>query len=336
MNLDLIKDLIKITIEKEFQNSFQSIWNRLFNKKINEINVEAKIITSTVSEKVDWGLEKLGIPEAWRISTGEGVKVAILDSGIDLNHPDLKGSIISYKDFTGSGTVQDANGHGTHVAGIIGARKNGLGVVGVAPDCQLYIGRVLGNEGNGSFDWIVDGINWCIEQKVNVINMSLGGNTPYEPLRLAINRACDYGITIIAAAGNSGAPNKNNTFTTSWPANYDNVIAVGAINRDLLRSNFSSVGPEVDVMAPGEEIYSTYPPQRWAMLSGTSMATPFVTGVAALILAKHLKDQGSTPIHNWSDMKQHLLHFATDLGSAGKDNWTGWGIINPLKELRED
>lgn len=336
MILDLLKDLVKIAFEHELKDSFSGIYNRLFKNKTSIGDVQVKELAYVVSETVDWSLDKMGIPAAWTYSTGEGAKVGILDSGIDLKHPDLQGAIAAYKDFTGRNDITDYVGHGTHVAGIVGARKNGIGIIGVAPSCQLYIGKVLDNTGSGSFDNIIDGINWCIEQKVHIISMSLGGNCPYEPLRLAINRALDYNITIIAAAGNNGSVLHGTSFTTSWPANYDNVIAVGSINRDLKRSQFSSIGARVDIMAPGEEIYSTYPPQRWAILSGTSMATPFVSGVAALIMSKHLKNQGSTPITNWADMKQHLLHFATDLETAGRDNFTGFGLINPTQELKED
>lgn len=336
MILYILKDLLKIAIEKELHEVFQGIWNRLFKNKTSIGDVETKMVAMDVGEKVDWGLDKLGIPSSWSVSTGQGVKVAVLDSGIDLKHPDFQGAVAAYKDFTGRNDVTDYCGHGTHCAGIIGARKNGIGIIGVAPDCQLYIGKVLDNTGSGSFDNIVDGVNWCIEQKVHIISMSLGGNSPYEPLRLAITRALDYGITVIAAAGNNGSVLRGNSFTTSWPANYDNVVAVGSINRNMIRSQFSSVGERVDIMAPGEEIYSTYPPQKYAILSGTSMATPFVAGVAALILSKHLKNQGSTPINNWMDMKQHLLQFATDIGTPGKDTFDGWGIINPQKELQDD
>ncbi len=277
-----------------------------------------------VKEVIDWGLKALGVPDIWKQTEGEGIKVAVLDTGIATHHPDLKDAIIKTKDFTGDG-IEDRQGHGTHCAGIIGARHDQAGIIGVAPKVQLMIGKVLNNHGSGRISWIIEGMKWAVAEGADIISMSLGASTGTPELEQACKDVIASNTILIVAAGNDGEGND----TISYPGHYKDVICVGSINRKMKRSYFSSTGPNLKIMAPGEDVLSCYPPDRYSRLSGTSMATPFVAGVAALILAKHRKLGGKTPCENQKQMLEHLIKVAKDIEDPGWDKDTGWGIINP-------
>ena len=279
-----------------------------------------------LSEIQDWGLRMLNIPSLWRQTEGEGIKVAVLDTGISLNHHDLVGSVsrYNYKDFTRSPHgIADQQGHGTHCAGIVAARKNNTGIVGVAPKAELIIGKVLGDDGSGSGENIANGIDWAVDKGADIISMSLGAQVDIPVIHESIKRAVSNGTFFLCAAGNDSLN------YVDYPGAYEETIAVGSINRQKRLSSFSSIGEEVTIVAPGEDINSTYPPNSYAKLSGTSMATPFVAGVAALILSKHKKYGGDTPINTQKELEEHLAMTAIDLGSIGFDNKYGWGLINP-------
>ncbi len=272
-------------------------------------------------ERINWGQYLLGIPDSWTQSQGKGIKVAVLDTGIDMDHPDLADAIADHKDFTGDG-IEDANGHGTHCAGIIGARLNGVGFVGVAPKCKLLIGKVLNNSGSGSYEWISSGIDWAVQKGAHVISMSLGGPSTEPTLHRSIHLALAEGRTIICAAGNQGSFGVN---TIGYPGRYGSVITIAAHDLNGNPAGFSSRGGEIDFMAPGTDIWSTYKEGGFAELSGTSMATPFVAGMAALLLSKHQQRQGSTPIHTNEDLRDHFLFMAAHRG--WHDNASGYGPI---------
>lgn len=214
----------------------------------------------------------------------------------------------------------------THCAGIIAGVDNGIGVIGVAPSVELYGVKVLGDNGSGGIPAIVKGIDWAIANQINVISMSLGcSQDPGAELHEAIKRAYAAGITIVAASGNEATH-------CGWPAAYPEVIAVGAIDAGFDKANFSNFGSEVDVAAPGVQIYSTYKDQQYAKLSGTSMATPMVAGCVAIVmsLAKHLGKK-FTP-----DMVLDMLtRKSVDLGQDGKDINYGAGAINLYKLLAQ-
>ncbi len=285
----------------------------------------------SLAETRDWGLRMLNIPSLWRQTEGEGISVAVLDSGISLNHPDLAGAVkrYGYKDFTGSPHgIGDENGHGTHCAGIIAARKNSRGVVGVAPKANLLVGKVLDDNGVGKGIWIAKGIDWAIKKEADVISMSLGNQTPIPVVHEAIKRAVEKGVFVICAAGNDSLD------YVDFPAAHPETIAVGSINRKKRFSSFTSIGKEVTIVAPGEDILSTFPPRTYATLSGTSMATPFVAGVVALMLAKHLKYGGETLIETQKELITHLMHTAIDLGKTGFDEKYGYGLIKPTSLLK--
>jgi len=248
-----------------------------------------------------WGLENTGQtingvvgvvdadvdgPTAWNTTQG-GVKVAILDTGIDQNHEDLSAKVVLQRNFTDSPTPDDLYGHGTHVGGIVAAvTNNGLGVAGGCPNCQLMNGKVLNDSGSGAYSWIANGITWATDNGAKVINMSLGGSVRSRTLENAVNYAWNRGVVVVAAAGNSANTSK------TYPGAYNNAIAVAATNNKDQKASFSSYGVKwVDVAAPGENIYSTFPNHPYKInkslnydyASGTSMATPMTSAVAALI-----------------------------------------------------
>lgn len=280
-----------------------------------------------LKDRVDWALRALRVGKAWKITQGGGVKVAILDTGYARGHPDLQRAVKAYRDFTGQG-IYDGDGHGTHVAGIVGARANDIGVVGVAPRCKLLIAKVLNNQGWGKTQWIVNGIKWAADQGADIISMSLGSRSPMRSIKQAL-RALPKGVFFVAAAGNSG-PKIN---TVCYPAKYGMVISVGAITKKRKVAKWSSRGHTVDVVAPGDNIISCYPRRALAMMSGTSMACPVVAGVMALALAKHRTRGGSTPINNRQDMLDHLIKSCIDLGKSGRDPHYGYGLVNPNQLL---
>lgn len=295
--------------------------------RLPPFEVEASFVT--LSETVDWGLSTYGVPEQWRKSRGEGIKVAVLDTGIEEEHPDLQGAVEAARDFTGSRRgVRDAVGHGTHVAGTIGARQNGVGVIGVAPGCRLLVGKVLGDSGSGSGASVAAGIDWARESGADLISMSLGSPHFDREMAEAVERALGAGVLVICAAGNDGVNDSVN-----FPARMKRTLAVGAVDRNGRVTRFSSRGPEVDICAPGQDVLSTYLRGGYAKLSGTSMATPFVAGVVALMLAKHRRLAGSTPVKNGQDVLQHLLWTAVDAGPSGRDPSYGYGLVNPASAL---
>ena len=290
-----------------------------------------KLLLAT-AETIDWGVKLLGVPSLWRETKGEGIKVGVLDTGIALEHPDLKSAILEARDFTRSPSqAYDAQGHGTHVSGIIAARRNANGIVGVAPESKIILAKVLNDEGSGTSADIVAGIRWAVETGADILSMSLGSPEPDEEIHQALLLAISKGVFVITAAGNEG-PNLD---TVGYPAGFSEMVAVGSIDRQKKLSSFSSRGRQVDIAAPGDQITSCYPPRSYAVLSGTSMATPFVSGVVALMLAKHRKLGGKTPVETQQDLIEHLCRSADDAGKAGFDPLYGCGIINPAKLMRE-
>jgi major intracellular serine protease len=282
-----------------------------------------KVLDVSPTAHVDWGLQSLGIPALWKETEGAAVVVGIVDTGADLTHPDLAPGIIASKDFSGKGTANDGDGHGTHVAGIIGGRGLSGSPAGVAPQCSLIIAKALGDNGSGDFSSIADAVTWLTSQKVDVINMSLGGSVDDDGLHKAIIAAAKAGIIVCCAAGNDGVDAIDDV---DYPGKYEEVIAVGALNPDLELAAYSSVGPEVDILAPGTQVYSTYLNNTFALLSGTSMATPFVSGCVALAIAKGRKD-GRAPldVKNMISLLKINALPRPDLLQGNK----GVGIIDP-------
>ncbi|WP_050616367.1 S8 family peptidase [Bacillus testis] len=252
---------------------------RLFPHQVEEV-------VMAISE-VPEGLELIQTPYFWEKSKGKGMVVAILDTGCDLEHPDLKDRIIGGRNFTDDDSgradlFKDYNGHGTHVAGTVAATENGTGVVGVAPEASLLIVKVLDKNGSGTYDSVIQGIQYAVEQRADIISMSLGGPEDMPELHQAIKEAVDQGILVVCAAGNGGDGDPE-TEELDYPGCYNEVISVGAVDFDRRSSRFSNSNNELDLVAPGEKIRSTYLNGKYATLSGTSMATPHVSGALALL-----------------------------------------------------
>ena len=238
---------------------------------------------SASAANIPWGVARVNAPAAWSSGQGAGVKVAVIDTGIDCTHPDLKCDFSAGVNLLDpSSNPMDDNEHGTHVAGTIAGRGNGGGALGVAPKATLIPVKVLDADGAGSLSDIVKGINWATNAGVDVINMSLGGPNGSAALQRAVNQALSAGVVIVAAAGNSG-PNPN---TVGFPGGYPGVIAVAASDNNDQIASFSSRGSAVAFVAPGVNITSTIPGGGYKALSGTSMASPHVAGLAALAVER--------------------------------------------------
>jgi subtilisin family serine protease len=280
--------------------------------------MEAIHVMAALSETFDWGLQMVGVAEMHKRTKGAGIRVAVLDTGY-ATHDDLEENIARLADGMDH---TDRQGHGTHVAGIVAAAANGFGVVGVAPEAQVVPIKVLGDDGRGGFAQIEQGIRKAIAHGVDIINMSLGSpSAPTESLHDAIRDANSKGIFVFAAAGNDARE-------VNYPARFDEVIAVAAMDKNGNMARFSSRGAQVAVGAPGVDIYSTHLNNQYAVMSGTSQACPFMAGVAALLLALD-RSSPQRSILTHVDMLRALDELCDPhgrLGVHGKDGEFGYGI----------
>lgn len=286
-----------------------------------------------------WNLKLIAAPQAWAYSLGAGQRIAVIDTGLDLAHPEFVGKLLPGRDFVNSDdTPEDQNGHGTHVAGITAANtNNGIGVAGVAWDATVRPVKVLDASGNGTIANVAAAIRWSADQGDRIINLSLGGTADSNTLREAVNYAYGKGALLVAAAGNS-ALEGNPTF---YPAAYDHVLAVAAVKDTSERASYSEMGPYVDIAAPGGDpesetdstishwIWSTYPRNKgfglpaigYMAKAGTSQAAPHVSGVAALVWALN-------PSLTAAGVAAVLQESAIDLGTPGRDDLYGSGLLN--------
>jgi subtilisin family serine protease len=278
-----------------------------------------------------WGIDRIDAELVWPGgNTADPVKVGIIDTGISNKHPDLlanvKGGVNTINPFK---SWNDDNGHGSHVAGIVAALNNDIGVVGAGPAVDLYAIKVLNAAGSGYLSDVIEGIQWAIANHMQVINMSLGTASDVPSLHDAVKAAKEAGIVVVAAAGNSGG-------SVSYPAAYPEVIAVSAIDQNNVIASWSSRGPEVDLAAPGVSIYSTYKGTGYATLSGTSMAAPHVTGSAALVLNTPVGAYDANANGKWDpdEVQKKLQDRAVDLGDVGFDNLYGWGLVNAYRAVQ--
>lgn len=268
------------------------------------------------AQSLPWGVDKIDADLVWPTSTGIGVKVAILDTGISLSHPDLKNNVKGgVNTINPAKSANDDNGHGSHVAGIVAASNNSIGVIGVGPSINLYAVKVLNAAGSGYYSDIIEGLQWSVQNGMKVVNMSFGASVGTQSLHDAIIAANSSGITLVAAAGNGGIASP-----VGYPAAYPEVIAVAATNVNNQVASFSSAGPEVDVAAPGVSVYSTYKGSSYATLNGTSMAAPHVTGSAAMLIST----KGLT---SPADIEARLEATA-DLLSGYSSNQQGAGLVD--------
>lgn len=309
--------------------------------------------SSAAHEPVNWVSQLIKTHRHWWGTEGEGVIIAVLDSGINENHEAFKDAILDKKNFTGTSKedVTDNTGHGTHVAGIIAARKTDNNEMhGIAPKAQLLIAKVIDKD-HGSWESATEAINWVIDcnkkwkpekgtsknQNVWVINMSFSGVKPTSAFYQAVHTALAEGICIITAAGNLGAKFRNGI---GYPGRYGGVITIAAHDEYGRPSPFSSSGGEIDFMAPGSDVWSTYISSKpeenspYAQMSGTSMAAPFIAGLSALIISKHINGWNKTPIEHCEDLRHHLMRMATHPGLH--DAETGYGPLDVFQYFGND
>ncbi len=308
---------------------------------------EVSALFDPATETLPWGIARIGAPQVWLgipgltpPNMGEGVKVAVIDTGIDYTHPDLAANYVMGYDFVSEDwDPRDDNGHGTHVAGTIaalddgpnygGGNTAGISVVGTGPKISLYIAKSLNSNGVGATSDIVAALNMAAKYKVQVVNMSFGSFFSSRTLKRACDNAYAAGVLLVAAAGNESLS------SLSYPARYPSVIAVGATNSANTRAYFSNYGSGMELSAPGVGVLSTLPmysvqlnqptsggyQQIYDYLSGTSMASPHVVGAAALVWAAH-------PTWTNVQVRQRLTATATDLGAPGWDKYYGYGLVN--------
>jgi subtilisin family serine protease/putative cell wall-binding protein len=297
-----------------------------------ERNSLKKIVSINVSDPMyadEYNLNITNVPEAWSSgAAGQGITIAVLDTGVDLNHPDLKNKLVggynAILDSTDLKAVQDDNGHGTHVAGIAAAELNNSGIVGVAYQAKIMPVKVMDKAGEGADDIIAAGIVWAVNHGAGIINLSMGSDSETAVLRSAVEYAVENGVLVVAAAGNFD-PLKENNPGISYPACYPQVIAVTATDRADQIARISAAGPESVLSAPGMDIVSAYWTKEkgstYAVADGTSMASSFVGGVAALIWSKH-------PDWPAGQVKIALENGAKDLGVPGRDDQYGFGRVD--------
>ncbi|MEC1606651.1 S8 family peptidase [Bacillus halotolerans] len=280
-------------------------------------NTDLKVLSEnadTSDNFEQWNLEPIQVKQAWKEGlTGKNVKIAVIDSGIS-PHDDLSisggYSVVSY-----TSSYKDDNGHGTHVAGIIGAKHNGYGIDGIAPEAQIYAVKALDQNGSGDLQGLLKGIDWSIANGMDIVNMSLGTSSDSQILHDAMDKAYEKGVLLVAASGNEG-----NGKPVNYPAAYSSVVAVSATNQHNQLAAFSTTGNQVEFSAPGTDITSTYLHQYYATGSGTSQATPHAAAMFALLKQR---DPGNTNVQLRALMQKNIV----DLGMTGRDQQFGYGLI---------
>lgn len=309
-------------------------------KKINKVKFKLpkheveEVFQLSSTQQFGWSLTAFNIPDVWSLSEGEGSKIAVIDSGCDLNHPDLVDNLLPGFNFINPNKPpEDDNGHGCFCCGIIIASNNEIGMIGVAPKAKVMPVKVLDSKGSGDLENVVKGIRWSVDNGADIISMSLGCPRPIQNVRKAIQYAESKGIPVFCAAGNAGK-----TKEIFYPANYKETIAIGSIDSNLSRSDFSNTGENLDFMAPGGKIFSTMPNNWYGYMSGTSMACPFVSGIAALCLSYQRKKYPNKPLFGYQGYVDILRkHVVSTMGvdPNNKHFYEGYGIID-VKALKEE
>jgi subtilisin len=290
----------------------------LHNPNVTIVEPDIQVFAVDAELDSSWGVKRIGAGTAHdEGNKGSGIKVAVIDSGVDTSHPDLSVNYVGGYDFVNDDDdPMDDYGHGTHVAGIITAEDNGAGVVGVAPEADLYALKVLSSSGSGFYSDVVAALQWAVDNDIEVTNNSYGSSgSPGSTVRAAFENAEAAGILNVCAAGNSG----NSAGTGDkviYPARYDSCIAVAGTDQADNRVSFSSTGPDVEIAAPALSIYSTTLGGGYGTKSGTSMASPHVAGAAALFIADGV-----------SNVRSALQSTAEDLGDPGWDPLYGYGLV---------
>src|SRR6056297_1729890 len=263
------------------------------------------------AQTLPWGIDRVDADIVHDNGyTGSGADIAILDTGIDQDHPDLQANLGKGKDFSGKGTWDDGDGHGTHCAGIANAVDNTEGVVGVSTEATLHAGKVLGDDGSGSFSDVAAGIEWAANQGFDVASLSLGASSGTTALQDAVDYAYNNGVLVVSSAGNSGPCND----CVGYPATYSNAMAISSTDSDDSLSSFSSTGSEIELAAPGGSIYSTFTGGGYDTLSGTSMSCPHVSGAGAQLMATGMSN---------TEARSTLKNTAEDIGLGSNESGAG-------------
>ncbi|MBB6448589.1 major intracellular serine protease [Geomicrobium halophilum] len=312
-------------------------------KKARLIPFKRERVVKTSSE-VPPGIEMVEAPTLWESGEeGEGQVVAVIDTGCQMDHPDLQERIIGGRNFTtdynGDETnYSDNNGHGTHVAGTVAATQTGNGVLGVAPRADLFILKALSGDGSGQMEWIIESIRYAVDwrgpndERIRVITMSLGGPEDIEQLHEVIQYAVEQEISVVCAAGNEG-DGEESTDEFAYPAAYNEVIAVGAVNFDLEITEFTNTNDEIDLVAPGVNILSTYINGEYAELTGTSMSTPHVAGGVAMLI--NLAERDFNRSLSEAEIYAQLIRRTTPIGYTNQAEGSGFltlGLVDRVAE----
>lgn len=293
------------------------------NPNVTQVELDSMVYALDGELDNSWGVKRIGAGIVHYFGNkGVGVKVAIIDSGVDYGHVDLDANfetLLGYDFVNDDNDPMDDNGHGTHVAGTVAAEDNDIGVVGVAPMANLYALKVLNSSGSGYYSDVIAALQWCVDKNIQVTNNSYGSSgDPGETVKAAFDNSYNNGngVLHVAAAGNSG-----NRYGVGdniiYPAKYDSVIAVAATDQSDKRAGWSSTGPDLELSAPGVAINSTLLGGGYGEKSGTSMASPHVAGTAALVIAAGIPD-----------VRGQLQSTADDLGPTGLDSKYGWGLVD--------
>jgi len=307
----------------------QAVAALLRNPRVLSVEPDVRIFAIDAESDNTWGVTRIGAAAVHLTGVlGTGVKVAVMDSGIDYNHPDLAPNYAGGYDFVNDDADPiDDHSHGTHVAGTIAARDDDLGVVGVAPEARLYALKVLGSNGSGNFSDVIAALQFVVENDIQITNSSFGSSQdPGPTVAAAFANAEAAGVIHIAAAGNTGNCQGTGD-SVGFPARYASVIAVAATDQSDISPCFSSTGPKVELAAPGVSINSTAPGGGYQLMSGTSMASPHVAGVAALLVGAGVTDTNGNGRVN-DEVRLILQQTAQDLGTAGRDTWYGFGLVD--------
>ena len=291
--------------------------------RLNEFGV-VSVFSGGGAERIDYGVRMTGAPLEWEETRGgEGARVGVIDTGAEYTHEELLGAVEKNRDFTAAREESplDKNGHGTHVSGIIAARQNGVGVVGMVPRCSLLVARAFEPDGSADIGNVERALEWLISEEPDVINMSFCASRCSRRFAGLIREAYGRGICLVAAAGNDGEGEN----VMGCPACFEECIAVTAVDRKKRRAPFSTSGKKAEVSAAGTDIVSCYKGGAYAVLSGTSMAAPIISGAAALLQAKARVRFGRrlTPAE-----VRLILNMCAESAGGGRDEGKGYGVFS--------
>jgi subtilisin len=298
--------------------------NELMVEEDDQVHIQATQGTIGTLTGIPWGIKQIKAPQAWSISTGHRVKIAVIDTGVDFAHPDLKYSLTRGVNLVHRNIPPyDDNGHGTHISGTIAAANSTQGMIGVAPRSVVYPVKAFDHNGSAFVSDIILAIDWCVRAEIDIINMSFGMQTRSRTLLDIVGKANQAGVIIVASSGNDGKRR-----TADYPARYPQTISVGATDRSRKIPSFSNRGQFVDIYAPGDKIVSAWLQGKYHEMSGTSMATSHVSGAIALLLAQ------KPDLKKTATLKALLRRTSSPL-KLKKGHSVSDGEVNALKFLRE-